>query len=197
MRIGLCGAGGTGKGTIAKAFCAKHPEVKLIPSTVQHIGQMLDPDSDNYRTISAVFKPDFQRIILAVQAETERTMDTNHLSYISERSLIDFIPYMDRVLKDLYGYIPHGEHGSYMYTVKHYLRETPYTHIFFLPADDFDPGDGEDAAAWKERDPAERARTNEELKKHLHELAPGFGIPVTILSGSVEERLEQMEKALA
>lgn len=195
LRIGLCGAGGTGKGTLAKAFHEKHPEVQLIPSTVQHIGKIIAPDSENYKEIPAAFKPMFQDTILAVQAETERTMAANGLDYISERSVADFVPYMDRVLEELFGRVNKDSHNAYLNRVKAYLSETPYTHLFFIPADDFEPGD-EDEAGWKERNQADRIKTNESLKDILQDIGLSMKIPVTVLTGTIEERLEKMEKRL-
>lgn len=195
MRIGLCGAGGTGKGTLAKAFHEKHPEVMIIPSTVQHVGQMLAPDSKNYKEIPAAFKPLFQDAILAVQGETERTMASNNLSYISERSLVDFVPYMDRVLTDIFGRVDKSSHDEYVSRMKKYLEETPYTHIFFIPSNDFIPDDKKDAS-WKERDPLERVRTNDSLQSLLQDIGLSMKIPITTLSGTVNERVTKMEKAL-
>ena len=195
VRIGLCGAGGTGKGTLAKAFNERHPEVKIIPSTVQHVGQIIAPASENYKEIPSAFKPYFQDAILAVQAETERTMTANGLDFISERSLADFVPYMDRVLKEIYGRVNKKDHQNYVNRMMTYLKETPYTHIFFLPSDDFEPEDTEDSS-WKERDPLERIRTNDSLREILAGIGEDLGIPVRILKGTVEERLEKMEEAV-
>lgn len=195
LRIGLCGAGGTGKGTLAKAFHEKHPEVMIIPSTVQHVGQMIAPESESYKEIPAAFKPMFQDAILAVQGEAERTMASNGLSYISERSLADFVPYMDRVLEGIFGHVDETAHDSYVARMKAYLKETPYTHIFFIPSDDFIPEDKDDAA-WKERDPLERVKTNESLKSILQDIGLSMNIPVKTVSGTVEERVKKMEKAL-
>ena len=195
MRIGLCGAGGTGKGTLAKAFHEKHPEIKVIPSTIQHVGKIISPDSENYKEIQSAFRPMFQNMILAVQAETERTIAANDLEYISERSLLDFVPYMDRVLEDLFGHIDKDAHNVYLNRVKLYPKETPYTHIFYLPEEDFDPADGEDAS-WKERNQSDRLETSKSLKNLLQDIGLSMDIPVTVLSGTVEERLEKMEKHL-
>lgn len=195
LRIGLCGAGGTGKGTLARAFHEKHPEVKLIPSSVQHVGQIIAPNSENYKDIPTAFRPMFQDVILAVQGEAERTMAVNGLSYISERSLVDFIPYMDRVLEEIFGRVDKDSHRSYVNRMKAYLQDTPYTNIFFIPADDFEPGD-QSEADWKERDPLERVKTNDSLKSILQDIGLFTGITVTKLSGTVEERLAKMEAVL-
>ena len=195
IRIGLCGAGGTGKGTLASAFHEKHPEVKVISSTVQHVGELIAPKAGNYKEIPVAFKPSFQDMILAVQGETERTIASNGLDYISERSLADFVPYMDRVLKEIYGRVNKKDHQNYVNRMMSYLKETPYTHIFFLPADDFEPDDAEDSS-WKERDQLERIRTNEALRELLAEIGMECKIPVRILKGTVEERLASMEKAV-
>lgn len=195
IRIGLCGAGGTGKGTLASAFHEKHPEVKVIPSTVQHVGELIAPKAGNYKEIPVAFKPSFQDMILAVQGEAERTIASNGLDYISERSLADFVPYMDRVLKEIYGRVNKKDHQNYVNRMMSYLKETPYTHIFFLPADDFEPDDAEDSS-WKERDQLERIRTNEALRELLAEIGMECKIPVRILKGTVEERLASMEKAV-
>ena len=122
-------------------------------------------------------------------------MASNGLDYISERSLADFVPYMDRVLKEIYGRVNKKDHQNYVNRMMAYLKETPYTHIFFLPSDDFEPEDAEDSS-WKERDPLERIRTNESLRELLAEIGMECEVPVRILKGTVEERLASMEAAV-
>lgn len=197
IRIGLCGAGGTGKGTLVREFGKKHPEVKCIYSCVEHVGKILDPDSGNYKDMQAWLKPSFQQTILAAQAETERTFAQNNLSYISERSLVDFLPYMERVLKSIaiYGRPDKDERKAYFERIKMYVGDNPYTHLFFLPQDDFTPVKDE-SVAWKERDPLDRIRTDDSIRTALQEIGEKFGIPVTVLRGSVEERLDEMEKQI-
>lgn len=198
LRIGLCGAGGTGKGTLVREFNKRHPEVLRIYSCVEHVGKILDPESDNYKNMQAWVKPSFQQSILAAQAEAERMFAQNDLSYITERSLVDFLPYMDRVLKAIgaFGRIDKDEHKAYFARIKAYIKDTPYTHLFYLPQDDFTPSNGENVA-WKERDPLDRIKTDASLREALTEVGEEFKIPVTILRGSVENRLKTMEETIS
>lgn len=197
IRIGLSGAGGTGKGTLVKKFHERHPEIMEIHSCVEHVGKILDPDSPNYKDMQAWIRPSFQQSILAAQAEAERMFAQNGLSYITERSIVDFIPYMDRFLKsvDMNGRLDKEQHKAYVDRIKAYIKDNPYTHIFFLPADDFIPETTEEVT-WKERDPLDRIKTNDSLHENLVDIGLDLKIPVTSLTGSVEERLDQMDKVI-
>lgn len=197
IRIGLSGAGGTGKGTLVKKFHERHPEIMEIHSCVEHVGKILDASSPNYKEMQAFIKPSFQQTILAAQAEAERMFTQNGLSYITERSIVDFIPYMDRVLKsiDMHKRVDRDQHKAYVNRIKAYIKDNPYTHIFFLPADDFVPANTQDVA-WKERDPLDRIKTNDSLRSNLMDVGLELGIPVVTIRGSVKERLDQMEQAV-
>ena len=51
MKIGLCGAGGTGKGTVVRSLVSKM-RITPIYSSVEYLGRLIKPDSKSFSDFS-------------------------------------------------------------------------------------------------------------------------------------------------
>lgn len=198
IKIGLCGAGGTGKGTLAKEIEKIFPEIKMIPSSVQRIGRMLYPNSKSYKDINFNERVVFQNSALIAQAENEKILSENGISYISERSLIDFLPYMYRASM-LYGRMP--TYFKYVDTIQKYLVSNPYDILFYIPYDDFELSeDNIRNNSWKERNQEDRKKTDTYIREYLDPSSEEYSfIPENIknivsISGTLEERTKTATK---
>lgn len=164
FHIALCGAGGTGKGTLLKAFSElyKPSNYVQLSSPLKPIGTLFIPESSSYADMETENKKIFQYSALAAQMNAERTARDNNLSFLSERSVIDFIPYYyDALVQDDY-------YLRYSKIIYKYLAENPYDILVYLPIE-FDPHD-EKAGQWKERDTEKRMNTDEGLRNELEKI---------------------------
>ena len=164
FHIALCGAGGTGKGTLLKAFSEKYQPKNYVQlsSPLKPIGTLFVPESSSYSDMETENKKIFQYSALAAQMNAERTARDNNLSFLSERSVIDFIPYYyDALARDDY-------YLRYSKIIYKYLSENPYDILVYLPIE-FDPHD-EKAGHWKERDSEKRKSTDEGLRNELEKI---------------------------
>src|SRR5574344_1732480 len=99
ITIGMTGAGGVGKGTLARGLISSL-EYRLdetfffIPSPVQSIGKMISPYSLSFDKLPLQEKLLMQYSALMAQVKMEVLLCQHYKSYIAERSLIDYIPYM-------------------------------------------------------------------------------------------------------
>ena len=183
FHIALCGAGGTGKGTLLKAFSElyKPSNYVQLSSPLKPIGTLFIPESSSYVDMETENKKIFQYSALAAQMNAERTARDNNLSFLSERSVIDFIPYYyDALALDDY-------YRRYSEIIYEYLFKNPYDIIVYLPIE-FEPHDKK-AGQWKERNETKRKDTAKELEYELeqvHERVPS--ICIVKAHGTPEER---------
>lgn len=191
--IALCGAGGTGKGTLMKEL-SKYG-YKGIPSPMQLTGHLIAPDSKDYRDMQmsqrAVMQ--YSSVIAEINAETVAKTMLPGEKLIVERSVLDFLPYMKDLLRSMQYY-----DASWLYNYEHYKamvysylqKESPYKMIAYLPIE-FEPQDKE-TSSWKERDGADRQKTQQKLEEILKDVSSRFEIPVITLTGTVKERAEKL-----
>ena len=175
MRIGIVGAAGTGKTTLAKAL-ADHLGSEYLPDTV--IGVLRELGRDSWRGVSDVkqrrrVREDALRRKIAAEAE--------HAAFVSDKTVVDYLAYWlqnqseheDAATNtrfvadcraaaaryDLLVYLPYREVVEYAVG-----RSTDATHnlkvaahkrglitLLNLPAVDADYTFGEDLAAWCDR----------------------------------------------
>jgi len=191
VKIGLSGAGGTGKGTIARQIQEIYPEFEMIESPVEHIGKLIMPQSQSFRDIDNRTRRDFQYSCVTAQIQNEWFLKNRGISYISERSLFDYLAYY---LRDS------GEIMGYRVYEKYVLRaheSNPYDIIFYC-CNDFKPhgSSSSEGDSWKERDEQSRKRRDDFLRRKFFE-EKIFNGRIIELSGTPEERLKTVSAVLS
>lgn len=191
--IALCGAGGTGKGTLMKEL-SKYG-YKGIPSPMQLTGYLIAPNSKNYRDMQMSQRAVMQYSAVIAQINVEKVVRKliKDGKIIVERSVLDFLPYMRDLSRNMQYY-----DASWLYSYENYKamiyaylqKDKPYEAIAYLPIE-FDPQDKEESS-WKERNMTDRCQTQEKLKGILEDVEKRFEIPVIALTGTVEERAEKL-----
>jgi nicotinamide riboside kinase len=181
LRLGFTGAGGTGKGTLAKKVADKLG-LTFLPTPLTEIGRrfgMLD-FKDHRGQEDAIA---YQFAALHAQIYQEKGLRLAGLGYIAERTSLDYIPYYVQKVK--------------LKTLDHVYQQTAfrwaedaYTMIIYCPLE-FEPQDGE---AWKERDQADRQKTDTILCSWLNRIQTV--VPVITVTGSITDRYNQIFDAL-
>lgn len=199
--IALCGAGGTGKGTLMKELMkhlGKDGSILPIPSSVQPLSKLMDPDSKNYRDFAREEKKLMQYAVVAGEMNAERVLANSGFGFIAERSVIDFLPYFF----NNQARFSHKEANAYSSFVFSYLALKPYDLIVRLPIE-FEPKDKQESS-WKERDMDAMTDTEETLDTIFEHskwdskaygwvsLEERTGIPVIKVHGTPEERAQQI-----
>lgn len=194
--IALCGAGGTGKGTLLKAFVGENPYFNIIASPVQYIGKKLAPFSKNYNDMDFPSKIVFQYSGLMSQISMERNAKDNYLDTIVERSVFDYLAYMNEALGTKYGTDTarmEVEYSKYENIVKEYIKqERPYTKVVFVPIE-FTPKDNK-KSIWKERNAEKRQNTERRLISILDKFKNY--IDIVKVSGTTSKRVKQIQSTL-
>jgi len=186
-KIGLCGAGGTGKGTFGKKLAEVLEEkgnvllAKLYASPVQRVGRTLFPQAKNFADFSPEEGILYQYAILGAQTELELNADEEGVAdvCIFERTFFDYLAYT-RGLNEAW-------QEEYEDTVLNAYYKDPYDIIFYFPADDFVPQDTADAA-WKERDQESRKKTDRILQDILFKEDLAEHSMIFKLAGSLDQR---------
>ena len=182
------GAGGTGKGTMAKKISDKY-SIELILSPVQEIGELMFPDVKNYSDIpstSYINRWTFQYASAIAQIHMEKFAALNDLDYITERSVFDFLAYADYYSTDLY--------KAYETMILKAYERNPYDIVFYIPYDDFTPTDKK-GSPWKERDEYKRKKTDAFIRKMLDRNIPDASYVYTV-RGTLEERMDFISKKI-
>ena len=180
MRIGLTGAGGTGKGTLG-SLIANYLEVPFIPSHIKDTGIAMGLEK-SYKDVNEEARHlAFQWTIMMGQIYQERALQIAKLDYVAERTTLDYIPYfLGRNLDD----------PKYLHAAREWAART-YDLIIYLPVE-FEAKDVVENA-WKERDIVEQMRTAEIIIKELSAMPE---IDVLVARGSIEERFELVKSEI-
>ena len=200
MVIGLCGAGGTGKGTLMKAL-QEHGGYPffVLPSPVEETGKRIAPDSKSYSDMLNSQKVILQYSALIAQMHSERVATMNGQHSISERSVLDFLPYMQEFLEScpakdttwLY------EYGFYERMVKQYLSNGIYDVLIYVPIE-FEPSAQDlKTNSWKEREGKRRRQTDRKIQELLKWVEENTQIKIVRVCGSVSERLKQVQEVIS
>ena len=168
MKIAIAGSHGTGKSTLAKTLTVRL-NFRYIPDIVR------EEAAPKGFVINENTPPEVQLWLVMRQWELERTTPE---SWVTDKNLFDYLVYGDIVLRDE--------------TIKKIIREivkhnAKYDFVFYLPIEfpmELDGLRSSDLGFQKEVD----AR----YRKTLEE----FRVKYTTLSGSVEERINQVLKRL-
>lgn len=191
MKIALCGAGGTGKGSLIRAFrnSREFPDYIQINSPNERIAKTMFPYLEKYSALDSGDKKAYQYAILSALMTLEWNFDEDNT--IQERSVFDYIPYAIANDPD--------SRWSEDYTqmiVKYVKKHHPYNLLVYVPVE-FDPSN--DDAPFKERDYNKCKKTDCILRFALAACKPMLraeGIKMITVSGTVEERLAQLTEAV-
>ena len=173
ISIALCGAGGTGKGTIITELC-KNKDWSFLPlrSPIEKIGRRIAPDAANYANMSQEEKQRMQYCIVSAQMALEDHARTLGDNFIAERSVVDYLPYMMK-------FCTMEEYGDYSSMITKYLEQNPYDILVYVPIE-FEPT-SEDLASnsWKERETLARKRTSillDEIIEDFQKMIPSMKV---------------------
>ena len=182
MKIGLCGAGGTGKGTVVRSLVSKM-RITPIYSSVEYLGKLIKPDSKSFSDFSDEERALFQYSIVSAEIQNERFLADNNKDYIAERSLFDYLAYWG-VNNSIGGYENFEKYvlGAY--------KKNPYDYLFFIPIE-FEAKDT-DVSSWKERDQKSRKEREDILLELIFKLHVVRDSTIVILKGSVEDRVNKI-----
>lgn len=208
--IALCGAGGTGKGTLMKELMkhlGKDGSILPIPSPVQPLSKLMDPDSKNYKDFRREEKKLMQYAVVAGQMHAESTLASSGFGFIAERSVIDFLSYFFNNSARF----SHEEISAYSSFIYSYLGLKPYDLIVRVPIE-FEPKDKKESS-WKERDMDAMVDTEktldtifEQSRLDVSKIKDGMygwvsleeytGIPNIKVHGTPQERAQQVMQKL-
>lgn len=164
ISVALCGAGGTGKGTIITELC-ENKEWLFTPlrSPIEQIGRRLVPAAAGYDNMSQEEKKRMQYCIVSAQMALEDHARTLQENFIAERSVIDYLPYMMK-------FCTMDEYCGYSSFITEYLRQNPYDVLVYVPIE-FEPSSKDlKLNSWKERNAAARQRTATFLEDIIDDL---------------------------
>ena len=186
MNIALCGAGGTGKGTLAENLVTAYDNlfgsyIPVIKSPAQDIAKTLYPESKNFSDITNDKRIMFQYCGLFSQISMEKNLFYNDMDYICERSIFDYLAYFNVGLDDKL------EYEKYKSIVKFHYEKYPYDYLCFLGLD-FIPADKE-KNKWKERDQQSREERNKILREIIFDNNMAYKSTVIDLTG-VEDKVK-------
>lgn len=167
MRIGLTGSHSTWKSTLAKLF----------PNQIEEIARWVIAEKWHPDTLSKSELDDFELVIMKRQIEAEENMKE---SFISDRTVIDVLAYattmcrpsMTARLKDM---------------AEMHLETNPYDLVFYIPIEFPLEKDGV-----RFEDEHYQEIIDLQIKKYLKR----YKIPYITLTGTVEERLAKIKKAI-
>ena len=163
MRIVIAGSHGTGKTTLAKAL-AERLNLNYIPDIVR------EEAAPKGFTINENTPMEVQMWLVSRQWELEKTTPE---SWIADKSLFDYFIYGGLVLED----------KNVKEVIKDIVRRNAkYDFVFYLPIEFPMERDGL-------RSPD--SKFHEKIDRRFKECLAEFGVKYTVLSGSVEERVNQ------
>ncbi len=175
LRIAIVGSFSTGKTTLAEVL-ARRLDLPLLPETAREVvalGFKLDKDAT----------PETETLIFLKQYNNEISTE----EFVGDRSLIDVMAYAGWVLNNQ---PPRKEVALWEECLKLAERRlrSNYTHVFYLPIEFPIVLDG-----LRPDDPEFQA----EIDRRLLSILKFHDIDYTTVRGSVEERLDQIERELA
>jgi hypothetical protein len=182
VSVALCGAGGVGKGTLGNQL-AHELGYYFLPSKIQNIGQRIYPQADGFKGIPAREKFAYQHSILTAQIEKELLLRDVGINFVSERSVLDYLPYFMKAFSDDLEAVKH-----YKKMIMDHVYKMSYTYLIYLPVE-FRPTK-EDLAInnWKERDPDSQNHTDAVIFDLVKETEKQKLSTIIMPSGNVERR---------
>lgn len=196
IRIALCGAGGAGKGTLAKEFAKKVNEalcpMDIIFSQNEYIAKTMFPGLKKFSEVKEQDKKAYQYAILSAQIAQEKIFSSMHddfACFISERSVIDYIPYAIKNDTKKEWCL------NYQKLIFEYLKTKPYDYLIYVPLE-FSCGEkpGEE---FKERDVESQKDTDARIRdiimsSNFIDICNETGMKISSVSGTPYERAGQI-----
>jgi len=170
MKIGLCGSQGTGKTTVLNEFIKTHLQYKIVKEVARQCPYPINKETGYIS----------QRWILHEQIKKE--LSNYPYDQISDRTTIDQIAYIERAFR--YGNMSYREYQE-LITIAESWIDT-YEYIFFFPIEFPLVIDGirsDDIQFQKEIDGIIKDNIINKIQIHK-------------VTGTVEQRLEQIEKLI-
>lgn len=199
VRVGLTGAGGTGKGSLVSNFMMNHGQARgfaPVRSPIQFVKGFVSPYSISYDAIMKDYKMLLQYGGLFGEMNAERVVDGCQTNCIAERSVIDFLPYFKQAF-------PPNESIGEIYTAEYYerlihkfLQDLPYDILVYVPIEFENSDDDKQQNYWKERDPEKRKKTDECILDQLAWVQENTDTTIISVSGTIEERTSQLTDAI-
>ena len=189
IRIGFTGAGGTGKETLMVALSKKLKHYVMIASPVEYMGKKIAPYAHSYKEMSYDHRLSLQYRALHMVMNGEETFMKSEVSSMSERSVIDFLPYMA-------SFAAGKEFEAYEQEIWLYLQRNPYDLLIYLPVE-FEPS-AEDVKrnAWKERSSKGRRDTDLFIRNYLERVRRELGMKILKVTGTVDDRVNQVMECM-
>jgi nicotinamide riboside kinase len=162
MKVAMSGCGGTGKSTLVHAMVEKWPN---------HFSNLEIIDTVRHPNHMNMSKTERQKFF-------NKEYRKNQLgdNFISARSIYDVYAYSRRILEMKTEWV---QWQGAIYKMK------PYDHLFYIPRE-FEPEPNEDGTR-----PLD-SKEVEEFERELQIILNFYHVPVQFLSGTVEQRLQQI-----
>ena len=174
LKIGLCGAHGTGKTTLTKLIAPKY-DLALIDRTMRNMWEGFGVS--DFEKMPPELRGTFQKYAILNQIQREDTEGNN--GFVSDRTVLDNFVHVIMVSK-----LSEIDLGLYEALVKERIKI--YTHFIYLPIE-FDVEN-------------EYLRANIEKRGSFAKIAEGYLSKwfrkggYIVLKGSVEERMSRFEQ---
>lgn len=173
-RIAFVGSFSTGKTTLAHEI-ANESGLPLLPEVAREVidlGFKLDQDAT----------PEMETLVFLKQYRNELV----HPTFVSDRSLIDVLAYAGWVIENQDWRKETALWDACVDVAQHHLR-SQYSHVFYLPIEFAPVDDGV-----RSTDP----EWQKEVDVRMIDVMRKYDIPHETLTGSVDERLDQVRNQL-
>ena len=175
MKIAFVGSFSTGKTTLANLF-AREWDLPLLPEVAREVVQLGFPLDQNATA-------ETEALIFLKQWRAE----VSHEQFVADRSLYDVLAYGDWVMENKEGYRKEDHLWFESREIAAMDLRARYDHVFYLPVEFPIVLDG-----LRPDNPAFQA----DIDRRVVELLRGADVAFSTLTGSIEERQEQVRQAV-
>lgn len=182
LRVGLTGAGGTGKTSLANAL-AINTGLVYLPSHIKNTGLALG--MENYKDVQGLSGAlAFQYSILFGQIYQERALQIARKGYVTDRTTIDYVPYFKAR-----GIMRKDYVDPYVKAAIEWAQAN-YDLVIYCPLENWQKGDDRPhqygGDTWRERERAAQEETDQAIYELWNQVAR---IPLLVVHGNPGNRL--------